>query len=187
VCTSLLAGDGPEMEATPLQISTMADTWIHLSYLVRGGERNRALSIVKSRGTGHSNQVRELILSDDGVDLAGVYTVGGEVLMGTLRWEREEAARREKERRRLEYEQRARQLTQTRADARARAQALEREIEAIEAESRRLEKDHDELEETLAGVHREVGRMRGEDEAGSGAGDQGTGEQPQDQRGANPA
>ena len=38
-------------ESTDLQISTIADTWIHLSYLVRSGERNRALTIVKSRGT----------------------------------------------------------------------------------------------------------------------------------------
>ena len=56
---------------------------------MRGGERNRALTIVKSRGTRHSNQVRELILSDTGLALADVYSSGGEVLMGTLRWEKE--------------------------------------------------------------------------------------------------
>ena len=69
---------------SPLQISTIADTWIHLNYLMQGGERNRGLSIIKSRGTAHSNQVRELILSDDGVTLADTYTAGGEVLMGTI-------------------------------------------------------------------------------------------------------
>ena len=41
----------------------------------------------------HSNQVRELILSDTGVTLSDIYTAGGEVLMGTLRWERESAER----------------------------------------------------------------------------------------------
>jgi circadian clock protein KaiC len=60
---------------------------------VQAGERNRGLSIIKSRGTAHSNQVRELILSDSGVTLADIYTAGGEVLMGTLRWERESAER----------------------------------------------------------------------------------------------
>ena len=55
----------------------------------RSGERNRALTIVKSRGTSHSNQVRELVLSDAGPTLTDVYTAGGEVLMGTLRWEKE--------------------------------------------------------------------------------------------------
>jgi len=51
------------------------------------------MSIIKSRGTAHSNQVRELILSDEGVTLADIYTAGGEVLMGTMRWEKESAER----------------------------------------------------------------------------------------------
>ena len=89
VITALVDGDDPQAETTELQISTIADNWIQLSYLVRGGERNRALTIVKSRGTRHSNQVRELILSDTGLALADVYSSGGEVLMGTLRWEKE--------------------------------------------------------------------------------------------------
>jgi circadian clock protein KaiC len=94
VCTSLLDEMSGQTEAgTPLQISTLADTWIHLNYLVQAGERNRGLSIVKSRGTAHSNQVRELILSDGGVTLSDIYTAGGEVLMGTLRWEKERAER----------------------------------------------------------------------------------------------
>ena len=94
VCTSLLDEMASQTEGgSPLQISTLADTWIHLNYLVQAGERNRGMSIIKSRGTAHSNQVRELILSDAGVTLADTYTAGGEVLMGTLRWEKESAER----------------------------------------------------------------------------------------------
>jgi circadian clock protein KaiC len=94
VCTSLLDEMSNRTESgSPLQISALADTWIHLNYLVQAGERNRGLSIVKSRGTAHSNQVRELILSDTGVTLTDTYTAGGEVLMGTLRWEKEIAER----------------------------------------------------------------------------------------------
>jgi circadian clock protein KaiC len=91
LCTSLLHDAGADVEGTPLQVSTIADTWIHLNHLVRAGERNRGLSIIKSRGTAHSNQVRELILSAEGVTVADAYTAGGEVLMGTLRWEKERA------------------------------------------------------------------------------------------------
>ncbi|MEO7932601.1 MAG: circadian clock protein KaiC [Chthoniobacterales bacterium] len=91
LCTSLLQEAGMQVESSPSQISTLADTWIHLNYHVHAGERNRGLSIVKSRGTAHSNQVRELLLSDKGVTLADAYTAGGEVLMGTLRWEKERA------------------------------------------------------------------------------------------------
>ena len=94
LCTSLLDEMSSQTEGgSPLQISTLADTWIHLNYLVQAGERNRGLSIIKSRGTAHSNQVRELILSDAGVTLTDTYTAGGEVLMGTMRWEKEGAER----------------------------------------------------------------------------------------------
>jgi len=94
VCTSLSNEISERAEDdTLLHMSAMADTWIHLNYLVQAGERNRGMSIIKSRGTAHSNQVRELILSDDGVTLADIFTAGGEVLMGTMRWEKESAER----------------------------------------------------------------------------------------------
>jgi len=94
LCTSLIDEmNGQTEDGSKLHISTLADTWIHLNYLVQAGERNRGLAIIKSRGTAHSNQVRELILSDVGVTLTDIYTAGGDVLMGTMRWERESAER----------------------------------------------------------------------------------------------
>lgn len=94
VCTSLLNEISGQAEGdSSLHISSLADTWIHLNYLVQAGERNRGMSIIKSRGTAHSNQVRELILSNSGVTLADIFTAGGEVLMGTMRWEKESAER----------------------------------------------------------------------------------------------
>lgn len=89
--TSLLEGSDPQLETTALHLSTISDSWIQLSYGLVGGERNRALSIVKSRGSKHSNQLRELIFSDTGIAIADPYTAGGEVLMGTLRKEKENA------------------------------------------------------------------------------------------------
>ncbi len=120
VCTSLVASENEFAETTLTQISTIADTWIHLAYLVRGGERNRTLTIVKSRGMPHSNQVRELVLASDGLTLSDVYTAGGEVLVGTARWEYE-AKMREDEARRT-------------ADLFSRRQRLERELEALNEE-----------------------------------------------------
>jgi len=104
--TSLLDRAHEADSHTPLHISTIADTWIHLEYRVEAGERNRGLSIIKSRGTAHSNQVRELVLSADGITLTDVYSAGGEVLMGTLRMERERAealARRKASQEHREY------------------------------------------------------------------------------------
>jgi circadian clock protein KaiC len=87
--TSLLEGSDPHLETTTLHVSTISDSWIQISYALLNGERNRALSIIKSRGSEHSNQLRELIFSDSGITLADPYTAGGEVLMGTLRYEKE--------------------------------------------------------------------------------------------------
>lgn len=108
--TSLPEGVDPHLETTSLHISTISDTWLEISYVLQGGERNRALTIIKSRGSRHSNQLRELIFSDAGITLADPYTAGGEVLMGTLRIEKENAMRSEAERKHSEIEQKRREL-----------------------------------------------------------------------------
>ena len=132
--TALSEDEGSGGESTNLQISTIADTWIHLSYLVRSGERNRALTIVKSRGTAHSNQVRELLLSHSGLSLSDVYTAGGEVLMGTLRWEKEAEESARKLRQRAEFDHKRRELQFAEASIRARIAALETDLERQRAE-----------------------------------------------------
>ena len=96
LCTSLLDHVRGDQELSASNVSTIADTWIHVSYLAHEGERNRALTIIKSRGTDHSNQVRELILSRSGVDLSDVYVVEGQVLMGSARAQKEDETRRRK-------------------------------------------------------------------------------------------
>ena len=117
---------------SPLQISTLADTWIHLSYVVQAGERNRGLSIIKSRGTAHSNQVRELVLSDAGVTLADTYTAGGEVLMGTLRWQKESATGRHRVTAGLQVESRS--LDGRKPISRFAVKFLQVELEANQVE-----------------------------------------------------
>jgi circadian clock protein KaiC len=139
ICTSLVSSDEPETETTSTQISTIADSWIHLAYLVKGGERNRTLTIVKSRGTRHSRQVRELLLSDDGVSLADVYSSGGEVLVGTARWERE-MEEREAERRTVAESRRKRaRLELEEAEVAARIGVLQRELAARRTELETVE------------------------------------------------
>jgi circadian clock protein KaiC len=134
VISALIEGSDPQAEATDLQISTIADTWIHLSYVVRSGERNRALTIVKSRGTWHSNQVRELVLSETGPVLTDVYSAGGEVLMGTLRWEKEAEEIAKQTQRRVEFEHKQRDLEFAEADTQARIKALELDLQRQQAE-----------------------------------------------------
>lgn len=131
--TSLLDGINTD-EATATGISTIADTWIHMSYIVQDGERNRALTIVKSRGTGHSNQVRELTLTDEGVTLTDVFVAQGKVLMGVARWqwEQEGIAARQSAAEALEVKRLHLQLSQ--AEAAARLEVIRTEMEARSAE-----------------------------------------------------
>jgi circadian clock protein KaiC len=138
VTTSLLDHAIPTAEATPLQISAIADTWIHLSYSIQNGERNRGLSIVKSRGTAHSSQVRELILSEQGVTLADVYTAGGDVLMGALRREREHAQAQEQARLAVERRQQRIRLDAETAALEARLNMLQARLELKRSEAESL-------------------------------------------------
>jgi circadian clock protein KaiC len=94
VCNSLLDQVSGNTELSASQVSTIADTWLHVSYVPREGERNRALTIIKSRGSGHSNQVRELVLDSSGISLVDVYVAEGEVLMGSARAQKEAEAER---------------------------------------------------------------------------------------------
>src|SRR4051812_11164419 len=72
-------------EETDIGISSLIDTWIEVRELEVAGERNRALYLLKSRGMSHSNQVRELMLSDQGVSLADVFTGPDGVLIGSAK------------------------------------------------------------------------------------------------------
>jgi circadian clock protein KaiC len=133
VNTSLMDGISTD-EATATGISTIADTWIHVSYIVQDGERNRALTIVKSRGTGHSNQVRELTLANDGVSLTDVFIAQGKVLMGVARWEWEQEELATANRNKVAAELKRLQLHLAQAEAAARLQVVQTEMEAREAE-----------------------------------------------------
>jgi circadian clock protein KaiC len=131
--TSLMDGLNTD-EATATGISTIADTWIHVSYIVQDGERNRALTIVKSRGTGHSNQVRELTLSGEGVSITDVFIAQGKVLMGVARWEWEQGEQAAKKRTQVATDLKRLQLQLAQAEAVARLQVVQTEIEARSAE-----------------------------------------------------
>jgi circadian clock protein KaiC len=166
VCTSLLSNDQPDAEATPLQISTIADTWMHLSYVVHAGERNRALTIVKSRGTAHSNQVRELKLADTGIELADVYTAGGQVLMGAMRWERERAEAANQRSLAAEVRRKRLEIRLAQAELEGRVKALRRELEVKQAELETLLEGETSRLSARARDEATLRRLRRADEAG---------------------
>ncbi|HEX3121995.1 MAG TPA: circadian clock protein KaiC [Rhodanobacteraceae bacterium] len=166
VCTSLLDEMSNQTEAgTPLQISTLADTWIHLNYLVQAGERNRGLSIIKSRGMSHSNQVRELILSDEGVTLTDIYSAGGEVLMGTMRWEKESAELAANEMADVAGKLNLLTLDAEEAVLEVRVKSLQTELMAKQVEKTLLNRTTESREGELTRGLRRVRELRGADKS----------------------
>ena len=148
--TSLLGLASGEVEIPASRVSTIADTWIHVSYVVQNGERNRALTIIKSRGTGHSNQVRELALTDEGLDLVDVYVGEGGVLLGSARVQKEQEEMRAESLEKITSRRRKFQLDRCLAELDARTQAMIEELA-----SRRQEA---ELEESAEKVRIEFRR-----------------------------
>ena len=84
LCTDLTSLSNSS-ERNDINISSLMDTWLLLQILESRGERNRGLYILKSRGMAHSNQVREFILSDEGIQLRDVYIGVSGVLTGSSR------------------------------------------------------------------------------------------------------
>jgi circadian clock protein KaiC len=129
VLTSLLVSADLTDERSELRVSTLADTWMHLSFAPQGGERNRALTVVKSRGTAHSNQIRELVLSSCGLTLADVYAAEGEVLMGTRRWEKELEEKHKWEQLQMEAALRKHEMENAEIEMRLKIEGLQRDLE----------------------------------------------------------
>jgi circadian clock protein KaiC len=165
--TSLNSAGDAALEQTDLGISSLIDSWILLRDIELGGERNRGLYVLKSRGMAHSNQIREFLLTDHGIKLLDVYVGPEGVLTGSmrlaqeareaaaamLREQQEERRRREQERKRIALEA---QLAVIRADLEAlqlettltdqedrdRLHQLDRDRSAMSASRRASEQSH---------------------------------------------
>lgn len=86
--TSLTTG-GEAIEMSDVYISSLIDTWLLLRDIEIGGERNRGLYVLKSRGMAHSNQIREFKLTNQGIELVDVYVGAEGVLTGSARLSQE--------------------------------------------------------------------------------------------------
>jgi circadian clock protein KaiC len=137
VFTSLTHGGAP-IEATEVGISSLMDNWILLRDIEVGGERNRVMFVLKSRGTANSNQVREFLLSSDGVTLQEVYLGSGGVLTGSARAAQQAREAQEEMDRRSEIERKERDLERRRRALEAQVASLRAEMAAEEAELQRV-------------------------------------------------
>ena len=133
--TDLSSGPA-RLEESGVGVSSLIDTWLLVRDLESAGERSRSLVVIKSRGRKHSKQVRELLLTDQGVDLADVYIGPAGVLVGSPR----AAQQAQDEAAGLAVRQ---QLERMRAQLASRRRALRARVEALEAD---FAADADEIE-----------------------------------------
>ncbi len=168
VLTSLTHGGSAET-LSQTAISSLIDTWILMRGIELGGERNRALYVLKSRGMAHSNQIREFLLTERGIDLHDVYVGPEGVLTGSMRVAQEAREKAAAVTRQQEIDRKRRELERRRQALEAEI-AKQREQFASEEEELMLQLDEerassDQLERDKA----EMGRSRKADAAPNGA------------------
>ena len=109
--------------------AALFDTWLLVRTMEGNGEHNRVLSVLKSRGTAHSNQIGEFLLTKQGIELADVYVGPQGVLTGSARQAQEAQERADAAARVVELEQRRSNLERRRESVEAQTAALWREFE----------------------------------------------------------
>jgi circadian clock protein KaiC len=130
-----LTSAGDALEKTDVAISSIVDSWLFVRDIELNGERNRALYVLKSRGMAHSNQLREFLLTERGVDLLDVYLGPEGVLTGSSRLSQEARENAAQQMRLLEAERKDRDRIRKRELLEARIAALRKEFEMAEEET----------------------------------------------------
>jgi circadian clock protein KaiC len=133
-----LTAAGDNLELTDVSISSLIDTWLLLRDIEIGGERNRVLYVLKSRGMAHSNQVREFKLTDNGIELLDVYIGPEGVLTGSARLSQEMKDSAEQEMHQQEIKRKQFGLERKRVAMEAQIAELQAELEAEESETLKI-------------------------------------------------
>ena len=136
--TTLATAHSHGDETSTLSISSMADTWLLLRNVESNGERNRLLFVLKSRGTAHSNQVREFVLTDHGAELVDVYAGAAGMLAGSARQAQQAAEREAQLRQADDLEHRRQELRRSISEHEAHFAAVQDQIAAERTELDRI-------------------------------------------------
>jgi circadian clock protein KaiC len=157
--TSLTSG-ADDLEQTNVGITSLVDTWLLVRDIELGGERNRGLYVLKSRGMAHSNQIREFVIGSDGLNLLDVYRGPEGALTGSMRLAHEARERADAMAREHSREARARERERERAVLEARIAALRDEFEAGRLDADALARD-DATRDAAISTQRDAAARRG--------------------------
>jgi circadian clock protein KaiC len=159
IFTSLTVG-GDALEQSEIGISSLMDTWLLVRMLETRGERNRLLYVLKSRGMAHSNQMREFMLTDDGIKLVDVYLGPGEVLTGSARLVQESKDQAKTLAEQHATAARQRELELEEASLKTQAGAIAARLAKIEAERQIARKTGQQRQEQTAKERKEMAATR---------------------------
>jgi circadian clock protein KaiC len=163
--TNLTSGGGA-LEKTDVEISSIVDTWLLMRAIELEGERNRSLYVLKSRGMAHSNQLREFLLTERGIDLLDVYVGPGGVLTGSSRLSQEAREKAEVLERQQSAQRRERDRLRKREALEARIAALRKEFEVEEVEADAAATQEGLREQVTMETRNSMARSRKADAAG---------------------
>jgi circadian clock protein KaiC len=145
-----LHGGGAKFEETDIGISSIIDTWLYLRDIEFGGERNRGLYILKARGTAHSNQIREFLITRKGIELRPAYIGPEGVLTGSARLTQESQDRAASRAREQEVQRQKRELERRRKALETQIESLRAELELAAHEERIIRDEESSRQGTLA-------------------------------------
>lgn len=165
LCTSLVEPEHEKIKGMYAQgISSLMDTWITLRFFENNNERNRGLSVIKSRGMKHSNQVREYLLTDHGVAIQDVYLgPSGGLLMGLARATQEAKDIADNRVERENVGRKKRELESKLKSLDAQITALNSEVEVQKEELNKLVSEDELKSKALAKDRSDISRIRGAD------------------------
>lgn len=166
--TTLTRG-GNHLESTEEQISSLIDSWILLRDIEQSGERNRCLYVLKSRGMAHSNQLREFVITSNGIRLLPPYIGSGQVFTGSARLAQEAKDSAEALLRKQTIERKRGELQVKRRELEARIENLKAEYEA---EERQMEMFINQAQNVEHRLELDIQDMAGSRQAGLSAGRQ---------------
>ena len=158
--TSLTAA-GTALEHTDVSVSSLMDTWILFRDIEYGGERSRAMYVLKSRGMAHSKQIREFMLTDHGVQLRDVYVGPAGVLTGTARSNQEAAEKAEELVLKQQMELGEQELVTKRQVLESKIAAMRAEFALQEIASLKVTEEQHALAALAAGQRVQMGVSRG--------------------------
>ncbi len=138
--TTMATSLGREDESSTMSMSSLVDNWLLLRNVETNGERNRLLFVLKSRGTAHSNQVREFVLTDHGIELVEVYVGPAGMLAGSARLAQEAVERDAEAAQADDLERHRRELRGQISEGEAHLVAVQDQLDAEQAEIDRIDR-----------------------------------------------